>query len=157
MEIAKILSPECTRHDLLATSKKRALELAGEVLAEKFPELDAGEVFDALMARERLGSTAVGEGVAIPHCRTAACGRPMAALLRLREPVEFDAPDGRPVDLMIVLVVPAEENETHLQWLATAAGALNDPEFRRALRAAGSDPGMFECALEQGDPARRAS
>ncbi|HSG87713.1 MAG TPA: PTS sugar transporter subunit IIA [Pseudomonadales bacterium] len=157
MELAQILSPECTRHDLVATSKKRALELASEVLAEKFPELDAGEVFDALMARERLGSTAVGEGVAIPHCRTEGCHDPVAALLRLHEPVDFEAPDGAPVDLLFVLVVPAQENETHLEWLAAAARALNDPDFRGALRATDSDPGMFECARTRtDDSARRA-
>ena len=147
MELDRILSPECTRFDLLATSKKRALELASELLSTQFPELDAELVFDALMARERLGSTAVGEGVAIPHCRTEGATRPVAALLRLQEPVDFDAPDDARVDLLLVLVVPAEENDTHLQLLAAAARMLSDAGCRRALRGADSDTAMFETAL----------
>lgn len=147
MELERILSPECTRFDLLATSKKRALELASEVLSDHFPELDAGAVFDALLARERLGSTAVGDGVAVPHCRTDGATEPVAALLRLHEPVDFDAPDDAPVDLMFVLVVPAEENELHLKLLAGAARVLSDGGCRRALRSADTDTGLFEAAI----------
>lgn len=148
MELERILSAECTRFDLLATSKKRALELAGEVLSAHFPELEAGAVFDALMARERLGSTAVGEGVAVPHCRTDGAREPVAALLHLHEPVDFDAPDGSPVDLLFVLVVPAEENELHLKLLAGAARVLSDAGCRRALRDADTDAAMFEAAVD---------
>jgi PTS system nitrogen regulatory IIA component len=147
VDLDRILCPECSRHDLGATSKKRALEMASEVLSGQYPELDAGDLFDALMARERLGSTAVGEGVAIPHCRLAGCEQPMAALLHLQEPVEFDAPDGAPVDLLFVLVVPREENETHLKILATAAAALNDPDYRRALREASDDRTLHDLAV----------
>lgn len=148
----RLLSPECTVCDLGAASKKRALELAAERLAERFPELDARAVLDALMARERLGSTAVGAGVAIPHCRLDGCPEPLAALLRLAAAVDFDAPDGVPVDLLFVLVVPGEAHETHLELLAAAARALNEPAYRAALREAGDDLDLFETALYSPHP-----
>lgn len=142
-----VLDPECTRADLPCASKKRALEQASEILSDRFPELPAEQLFDALMARERLGSTAVGEGVAIPHCRLEGCARPVAALVRLRAGLDFDAPDHRPVDLLFVLVVPAEENEAHLKLLAEAAGVLGNADTRRALREAEDDVAIYDNAV----------
>ena len=147
VDFDRLLSPECTRCDLGAASKKRALELAAESIADRHPPLQAEDVFDALMARERLGSTAVGEGVAIPHCRLEGCTEPVAALVRLATPVDFDAPDSQPVDLLFVLVVPGEAHDEHLQLLATAARALNEPAYRAALRDAAGDLDLFEKAL----------
>ncbi|MEE4298372.1 MAG: PTS sugar transporter subunit IIA [Pseudomonadales bacterium] len=147
MPFDRLLTPDCTHCDLGAASKKRALELAAESIAERNTSLDAREVFEALMARERLGSTAVGHGVAIPHCRLDGCTAPVAALVRLATAIDFDAPDGEPVDLLFVLVVPGEAHEEHLQLLASAARALNDPAYRAALREAGSDLDLFETAL----------
>ena len=147
MEFDRLLARACTHCDLSATSKKRALELAAESIAEHHPPLEADAIFDALMARERLGSTAVGAGVAIPHCRLDVCTAPIAALLRLEAPVDFDAPDREPVDLLFVLVVPGEAHEEHLQLLASAARALNEPRYRTALRGASDDLDLFEKAL----------
>ena len=147
VEFDRLISLDCTHCDLGAASKKRALELVAESIAEHHAPLDAQEVFEALMARERLGSTAVGDGVAIPHCRLDACTTPMAALVRLAEPVDFDAPDGKPVDLLFVLVVPGEAHEEHLQLLASAARALNEPAYRTALREAGGDLDLYDTAL----------
>lgn len=154
MELERILSPECTRAGLAAASKKRALELASELLAAAHPELDPGQLLDALIARERLGSTAVGEGVALPHCRFKDCKTPMAALLRLAEPVDFEASDRRPVDLVFVLVVPEEANDLHLQILGSAATALNDPGCRAALREADSDAALHAAAAAALDAIR---
>ncbi len=156
MQLEHILTPECTRNDMLAASKKRALEQASELLAEHYPALDAGQLLDALMARERLGSTAVGEGVALPHCRFEHCDRPVAALLRLQDPVDFEASDRRPVDLIFVLVVPAEANDLHLQILATAATAMNDPDYRSALRAATGDLALYDAAIRPPQAKRAA-
>lgn len=149
MELERILSPECTRAGLAAASKKRALELASELLAAAHPELDPGQLLDALIARERLGSTAVGEGVALPHCRFGACKTPLAALLRLDDPIDFEASDRRLVDLVFVLVVPEEANDLHLQILGSAATALNDPGYRAALRAANGDAELHAAAIRQ--------
>ena len=95
VDFDRLLAPECTITNLIAASKKRALQRLADRLATRYPAFDADTVFEALMARERLGSTAVGEGVAIPHCRLAECDAPVAALAYLDAPVDFDAPDGR--------------------------------------------------------------
>lgn len=150
MHFREILDPACTRHDLTAASRKRALELASELIAARHPAMEPGTLFDALMARERLGSTAVGEGVAIPHCRLPGCATPTGALLHLHETVDFEAPDGERVDLLFVLVVPEEATDAHLALLADVAGAMNRSAFREALRDAGSDAALFAAAVAGG-------
>ncbi|TVS17145.1 MAG: PTS fructose transporter subunit IIA [Gammaproteobacteria bacterium] len=156
MELERILDPECTRADVAVASKKRVLEQASELLAAQHAELEPGQLLEALIARERLGSTAVGEGVALPHCRFSSCSAPVAALLRLEEAVDFEASDRRPVDLVFVLVVPEEANDLHLQILATAATALNDPGYRAALRGAGSDADLHAVAIRPPEVKRAA-
>jgi PTS system nitrogen regulatory IIA component len=141
-----ILNPACTRHDLAAASRKRALELASELISSQTEGLEAGGLFDALMARERLGSTAIGEGVAIPHCRLPGCRAPVAALLHLHDTVDFEAADGHQVDLLFVLVVPEEADDEHLALLASVATEMNRPAFRAGLREADSDDGLFAVA-----------
>ncbi len=142
-EITEILAPETTRTDVDAQSRKRAIEVASDLLAEHHGYLSARALFDDLMSRERLGSTALGEGVAIPHCRTR-CKRIHGAFMRLAEPVDYDAPDGEPVDLLFVLVVPPEESSAHLDVLAVLARLFQDPENRRRLRNQPTDAALYE-------------
>jgi PTS system nitrogen regulatory IIA component len=87
-----------------------------------------------LIGRERLGSTGIGNGVAIPHARSPHCKTPIAGFLRLQEPIDFDAVDGEPVDLLFVLLVPEEADETHLSLLAEVASIMNDAGTRAQLR-----------------------
>ncbi len=141
-DITTILDRNTTRTDVDAQSRKRAIEIAADLLADQHDDLTARTLFDELMNRERLGSTALGDGVAIPHCRTG-CERIHAAFLRLQEPVDYDAPDGAPVDLLFVLVVPPEESSAHLEVLASLARLFQDPENRRALRAQASDDDLY--------------
>ncbi|MEQ8857327.1 MAG: PTS sugar transporter subunit IIA [Pseudomonadales bacterium] len=142
-DITSILDHNTTRADVDAQSRKRAIEIAAEVLAERNEDLTARTLFDELMNRERLGSTALGDGVAIPHCRTA-CDRIHGAFLRLNEPVDYDAPDGAPVDLLFVLVVPPEESNAHLEVLAALARLFQDPDNRRSLREQASDSELYK-------------
>lgn len=142
-DINEILVPETTRTDVDAQSRKRAIEAASDLLAEHHADLSARALFDDLMNRERLGSTALGEGVAIPHCRTS-CEGIHGAFLRLAEPVDYDAPDGDPVDLLFVLVVPPDESSAHLDVLAVLARLFQDPENRRRLRSQSTDAGLYE-------------
>ena len=135
--IEDLLPPGCVRLDVAAHSRKRSLDVAADLLAEQHPDVDARLLFDALMERERLGSTGIGEGVAIPHCRLD-CPRMMAAFLLLAEPVDYDAPDAIPVDLVFVLAVPPGENSAHLEVLAALASRFRDPATRERLRRAGS-------------------
>ncbi len=135
MKLSEILSPDCIRLDSDATSKKRVLELASQALAGTDDGLSQRQVFDCLIAREKLGSTGLGQGVAIPHGRLAGLDRTIGVFLRLPGGVDFDAPDGVPVDLIFALLVPKESTEEHLQVLASIACYFDSKGSGDALRA----------------------
>ena len=132
----QILAPECVRCDVPAASRKRTLQLLGEIFAEADPALTAQGVFDLLVARERLGSTGLGEGCALPHARVPGLGHTLAAFLRLGKGVDFDAPDHVPVDLVFGLLVPQESTDEHLETLATIARVFADDRVRASVRSA---------------------
>ncbi|MCB1725464.1 MAG: PTS IIA-like nitrogen regulatory protein PtsN [Chromatiaceae bacterium] len=117
-----------------ASSKKRVLEHAARLLAQADTELDAEPVFERLLERERLGSTGLAGGVALPHARVPGLTGSHGAFLRLAEPVEFDALDGQPVDLVFALLVPEEATDEHLQLLSALARMFNETELRDRLR-----------------------
>lgn len=158
MQIRDILVPERTQASLALASKKRVLEHAATLIEKTLaatiatapdtpPPVTMTAVFEALLNRERLGSTALGEGVAVPHCRLAGSDRTVGVLLQLAEGIDFDAPDGKPVDLLFVLVVPTEATDEHLRMLAHLAGLLNEASFREALRSARSSAELFDAAI----------
>ncbi len=99
-------------------------------------EIDEREIFDAVMERERLGSTGVGEGVAIPHARLEGLSAPLGAFARLAEPVDFEAVDDRPCDLVFLLLAPMAAGADHLRALAAVSRAFREPSIRAALRGA---------------------
>jgi PTS system nitrogen regulatory IIA component len=120
-----------------ASSKKRVLEHAARLLAGQLPSQDspnAEQIFERLLERERLGSTGLASGVALPHARMNGVTECRGAFMRLNEAVDFDALDGEAVDLVFALLVPEETNDEHLQLLATLATMFNQPELRDALR-----------------------
>ena len=121
--------------DLDASSKKRVFEQAG-MLFESHLGLARSVVFDSLFAREKLGSTGLGQGIAIPHGRIKGLKQAAGAFLRLATPVPFDSPDGRPVNLLFVLLVPEQATEEHLQILSELAQRFAERPFREALLAA---------------------
>ncbi|MBW7903661.1 MAG: PTS IIA-like nitrogen regulatory protein PtsN [Rhodocyclaceae bacterium] len=133
--IANLLPTENVLLDLDAGSKKRVFEQAG-LLFENHHGIARATVFDSLFAREKLGSTGLGQGVAIPHGRIKGLKDAHGAFLRLAGPVPFDAPDGKPVSLLFILLVPEQANELHLQILSELAQRFSDREFREALLAA---------------------
>ena len=153
-ELAIILSENACAVDANVTSRKRALERASELVATSVAEATTQDLYDALLARERLGSTALGDGVAIPHCR-AACGGIRAAFLKLDTPVDFDAPDAIPVDLIFVLVVPENETEAHLEVLAKLAGLFGSDANRQRLREATTGSELREQLTELENGAAR--
>lgn len=134
-QIAKLLPPANVLLDLDVGSKKRVFEHAG-LLFENNHNLGRSLVFDSLFAREKLGSTGLGQGVAIPHGRIKGMKDAVGALVRLREPIAFDAPDGAPVGLIFVLLVPERATDLHLQILGELAQMFSDPAFRERLQAA---------------------
>lgn len=119
-----------------ATSKKRALERVGELLATAAPSLSSGEVFEQLLERERLGSTGLGHGVALPHARIKGIDQACGVLVCLESGVDYDAIDGQPVDLLFGLLVPHDATQEHLQLLAKLASIFSKEEFRDQLREA---------------------
>ncbi|MGF1624089.1 MAG: PTS IIA-like nitrogen regulatory protein PtsN [Alphaproteobacteria bacterium] len=138
--------------DLHASSKKQVFEHLAERGA-KLCGLHQRVLFDMLLERERLGSTGVGEGVAIPHARPAGIDRIYGVFARLAKPIPFDAPDDRPVDLIFLLLAPASEGGDHLKALAKVARALRDKTVRKQLRSAKTDKSVAELIASVGHQA----
>jgi PTS system nitrogen regulatory IIA component len=136
MLISDLLSPERIRLDVQSSSKKRLLELISEELARNSDEFSTREIFESLCARERLGSTGLGKGVAIPHGRVKGSKHVEASFIRLKKPLPFDAVDSQPVDLLFCLAVPEDCGEDHLKLLAQVAELFSDPDLLRQLREA---------------------
>lgn len=136
--LSQILSASQILLDLEASSKKRVFEHAG-MLFESHLGLARSIVFDSLFAREKLGSTGLGQGIAIPHGRIKGLKQAAGGFIRLANPVPFDSPDGRPVNLLFILLVPEQATEEHLQLLSELAQRFSERNFRDALTAA-ADP-----------------
>lgn len=130
--LINILSASRVLLDFEATSKKRVFEQAG-LLFESQLGIARSLIFDSLFAREKLGSTGIGQGIAIPHGRIKGLKQATGAFLRLAQPVPFDSPDGRPVNLLFVLLVPEQATEEHLQILSELAQRFADRNFRDAV------------------------
>jgi PTS system nitrogen regulatory IIA component len=152
MQIQSLLTPERTRSGLEASGKRSALELLAQTIAQDISGIDADDLLRRFLARERLGSTGVGHGIAIPHCRVsisagAAGGDAIGALITLSQPIEFDAIDAEPVDILFAMLVPEEAHDEHLKNLAALAGALTRSEFRDRLRSADSNSELYNAAI----------
>jgi PTS system nitrogen regulatory IIA component len=130
--ISKILLPDNILLDTESTSKKRVFERVG-LLFENNQQISRSQVFDSLFAREKLGSTGLGQGVAIPHGRIAKLRDATAAFVMTSHPIPFDAPDGQPVNMIFVLLVPERANDLHLQILGELAQIFSDTQFRSHL------------------------
>jgi PTS system nitrogen regulatory IIA component len=153
--LARLLPPTNVVTNLPVTSKKRLFEQAG-LLFENNHAIERGKVFDSLFARERLGSTGLGEGVAIPHGRVKGLREAVAAVVRLRDPLPFDAPDGQPVRLLVFLLVPEQATEEHLEILSELAELLSDRGIRQSLLSS-EDPAQIHRVLASWAPYRPAA
>ena len=141
--VGKILTASHVSLDLQASSKKRLFEQAG-LLFENLDGIARSVVYDSLFAREKLGSTGLGQGVAIPHGRIKGLKDALGAFVRLAQPVPFDAPDGNPVSLVFVLLVPEKANEKHLQILSELAQMFSDKALREAMSRAPDAAALYE-------------
>lgn len=144
--LTKLLTPERTACSAPGISKKRVFESVARLISDDQPSLPYDEVFSHLIGREKLGSTGLGQGIAIPHCRIENCSRPLGTLMTLSDPIDYDAPDDKPVDLIFVLLVPQEADQQHLDALADIAGLFSQPLFCEQLRAATDVAGLFSAA-----------
>lgn len=145
--ITELLPASNVLVDLDVSSKKRVFEHAG-LLFENNQHVARSEVFDSLFAREKLGSTGLGQGVAIPHGRVKKLRDATGAMIRLKQPIPFDAPDGKPVDLIFVLLVPERATDLHLEILSTLAQMLSDKTFREAMLAAADAEALYQLIIK---------
>lgn len=134
MQLSEIIDVNRISRDINVLSKKRALEELSNLITKDQPQLDSSGIFDSLISRERLGSTGVGYGIAIPHGRIKNCNKITGAFIQLNQGVDFDAIDNQPVDMLFALAVPEESTDEHLQVLALLASMFNDESFREKLR-----------------------
>lgn len=132
-------------------SKKRVFERAAEAMGGAL-NLCSETIYRALLAREKLGSTAIGEGIAIPHCRINECSEAAGCLVTLQEPIDYGSADGQDVDVIFVLLVPEEATEAHLKLLAALARSFSNAEVRDRVRQT-QDPEALKQLLLSGDAA----
>ncbi|GAD78683.1 PTS IIA-like nitrogen regulatory protein PtsN [Vibrio ezurae] len=148
MQINQVLSLDCTKSAVHCTSKKRALELISQIAATHTGQ-DSTDLFECMLGREKLGSTGIGNGIAIPHARMSNSDQAIAVLLQCDEAIEFDAIDNRPVDLLFALLVPENQCKEHLKTLSCMAERLNDKKVLKQLRHAKSDEELFEIMVAE--------
>lgn len=147
MQIKDILSLDCTKCAVPITSKKKALQFISTVAQEKIPELDQEEILSSLLCREKMGSTGIGNGIAIPHGRVSGIEKPLAVVVTSSSGVNFEAIDNQLVDIFFAIMVPEEKAEAHLQTLAKIAQVLSDKDIVKKIRKAKSDQILYETLL----------
>ncbi len=147
MTLADLISQSSVIPALRAKTKKQALEELA-VRAGKLEKLPAREIFEAVLQRERLGSTGIGRGIAIPHCRHASVKKITCVFARLETPIAFDAMDGNPVDLIFLLLAPEDAGADHLKALARVSRLMREPQTIMQLRAA-KDQASLHAVLTQ--------
>ena len=144
MQLSEIINVNRIKNDVDVKSKKRALEELSNLVVQDQTQLDASEIFDSLISRERLGATGVGYGIAIPHGRIKNCQKITGAFIKLSEGVDFNTTDNRPVDILFTLIVPEESTDEHLQVLAFLASMFSDKSFREKLRKSDSPEDIYQ-------------
>ena len=149
IRLETILTPRRSLVNALGGSKKKTLEEIADLISREVPGLVKQDVYEALIAREKLGSTGFGNGIAIPHCRLKGCETPVSALLHMEKPIDFDAIDGAPVDLLFVLLVPQAATDAHLELLRQIASMLDRKDVRDKLRSASSNEALYQVVLDE--------
>jgi PTS system nitrogen regulatory IIA component len=138
MIISDIISLDRTECAVQCQSKKRIFEVISEIAVKENPQLDIGDVLSSMLAREKMGSTGIGNGIAIPHGRIEGISDIVAIIVTSEEPIEFDAIDDKPVDIFFALLVPSEQTQEHLQTLSSIAQKLSENSIVKAIRSATS-------------------
>ncbi|MFS1701719.1 PTS IIA-like nitrogen regulatory protein PtsN [Aestuariibacter sp. GS-14] len=136
MNIQALVSLDRTECAVQCNSKKRILEIISDIAAQTSPEIDKETVLSALMAREKVGSTGIGNGIALPHGRLADLSKVTAVVVTTTPAIDFDAIDDKPVDIFFAILVPENQTQGHLQTLATIAGKLSQKDIIKAIRGA---------------------
>jgi PTS system nitrogen regulatory IIA component len=148
MLLEEIINSDAVLCNARARSKKHCLEILSELLVRSQPDIAADDIFERLIERERLGCTSLEAGVAFPHCRVEGIDRCIAAMIKLSDPIDFDATDGQPVDLVFGLMVPTEVTETHHADIAMITNLLGNADLRSKLREAASSSALYNTLLD---------
>ncbi len=146
MDINTILTPELTFCNVQGVSKKRLIETSADLISAQVKSVDANQIYSALIAREQLGSTGLGNGIAIPHCRVPKCKSTIGCLIKLEKGIDFDAIDGKPVDLLFYLLVPENTIEGHLEVLRALAELFNSNSYCTSLRGCITNADLYVAA-----------
>jgi PTS system nitrogen regulatory IIA component len=148
MLLEEIIKPDGVLCNATARSKKHCLEILSELLVRSNPEISSDVIFRGLNHRERLGCTGLDSGAAFPHCRVADIEVSNAALIKLSEPVDFDAADGEPVDLVLGMMVPTELDESHHAEIRMITRILADEGLRARLRGMNSSSDLYAALID---------
>ena len=151
MNLSSMLAEDCTKSAVLFNSKKRILEYVAELAHQHMPELAESTVFEALMAREKLGSTGIGGGIAIPHGKLKSVTTPVLVFVVSQDGIQFDAIDNQPVDIFCAILIPENQCQTHLTTLAGIARLLSQKDLTRKIRHADTDQALYQLLLSHAE------
>ena len=146
--LSSMLSEDCTKSAVLFNSKKRILEYIAELAHQQLPETSEYVILESLMTRERLGSTGIGGGIAIPHGKLKDVEQPVLIFVVSKDPIQFDAIDNQAVDIFCAILIPENQCQTHLNTLASIARLLSRKELTRKIRHAESDASLYQILLD---------
>ncbi len=144
MKLTQLISKDSVVCNANVSSKKRALELLAELLAKASAKADAFDIFQHLTEREKLGSTSLGHGVAIPHTRTSSSDEAIGAFIKIENGIDFDSPDNKPTDLLFALMVPEHFTDEHLEILSSLASCFSDEALCHNLRSTGTSKELYD-------------
>ena len=144
MELSQLVSTDSVVCNADISSKKRALEFLAELLAKESSTADAFDIFQHLTEREKLGSTSLGHGVALPHARTSTSDKAIGAFIKLEQGIDFDSPDNKPTDLLFALMVPEHYTDEHLEILSSLASCFSDEVLCHNLRTSDTSEELYK-------------
>lgn len=157
MSLEKIIQSDHVLCNAMARSKKHCLEILSELLVRSIPDLANEVIFEHLVERERLGCTSLDRGAAFPHCRIDGIDTSTAALIKLSEPIDFDAADGEPVDLVFGMILPVELDESHHADIKLVTQVMSDENLRERLRNMNSSSDLYNALIEAATPSTTAT
>ena len=152
MSLEKIIQPDHVLCNAMARSKKHCLEILSELLVRSIPDIANEVIFENLIERERLGCTGLDRGAAFPHCRIDGIDTSTAALIKLSEPIDFDAADNEPVDLVFGMILPVELDESHHSDIKLVTQVMSDEDLRERLRGMNSSSDLYDALIAAATP-----
>ena len=147
MSLQEIIKPDGVLCNATARSKKHCLEILSELLIRNIPDIASDDIFECLISRERLGCTGLDKGAAFPHCRVEGIDESVAVLIKLSEPVDFESPDGDPVDIVIGMIVPEDVTDQHRADVKLVTQVLSDEGLRARLREMNSSNDLYNALI----------